>query len=173
VLATTPVFELRGVRYRHPGRKTDKEFTVMAAPSWVNVLALTPAGHLVLVSQFRFGINDISLEIPGGVMHAGEDPVKAAQRVLTEETGYAGTSAKLLGSVRPNPAIQNNRCHMVLVENAELRSDSAWDDDEEIAVTTAPVDEVLGWARSGRISHALVLNALFYFEPIWRARRGV
>ena len=173
MLAATPVLELRGVRYRHPGRATEKEFTVIAAPSWVNVLALTTDGRLVLVRQFRFGIDDFSLEIPGGVVNAGEDPIAAGLRELSEETGYAGADARLLGSVHPNPAIQNNRCHLVLVENAELRVASAWDADEEIAVTTAPVEEVLAWARSGRISHALVLNALLYFEPIWRARRGV
>ncbi len=173
MIATTPVIEVRGVRYRHPGRKTDKEFTVIAAPAWVNVLALTLAGHLVLVRQFRFGIDDFSLEIPGGVIDAGEDPVVAGLRELREETGYAGTAARLLGTVCPNPAIQSNCCHLVLVENAELRTASAWDADEEIEVSTAPVDEVLAWARSGRITHSLVLNALLLFEPIWRAHGGV
>jgi len=173
VLATTPVIKVLGVRYRHPVRKTDKEFTVIAAPAWVNVLALTPAGHLVLVRQFRFGIDDFSLEIPGGMIDAGEDPVAAGLRELREETGFAGTGARLLGTVHPNPAIQNNCCHLILVENAEPRTASAWDADEEIEVSTAPVDEVLAWARSGRITHSLVLNALLYFEPIWRGGRGV
>jgi hypothetical protein len=44
----------------------------------------------------------------------------------------------------------------------------AWDTDEEIAVTTMPVEEVLALARAGGISHGLVLDALFLFEPYWR-----
>jgi 8-oxo-dGTP pyrophosphatase MutT (NUDIX family) len=164
VVAVTPVLQLREVRYHHPGRAQDGEFVVVAAPDWVNVVALTPAGHLVLVRQFRFGINDFSLEVPGGVIEAGEDPVAAGVRELREETGYEGTGARLLLSVHPNPAIQNNRCHIVLVEGADRRTATEWDPDEEIETLTAPVAEVMGWARSGRITHSLVLCALFAFE---------
>jgi 8-oxo-dGTP pyrophosphatase MutT (NUDIX family) len=171
-LATTRILELRSVRYRSARRGTEGDYTVIAAPDWVNVLALTPAGHLVLVQQFRYGINDLSWEIPGGVIEAGEDPVSAGQRELQEETGYAGGPARLLGSVHPNPAIQNNRCHLVLVENVELRGATAWDHDEDLAVATAPAEEVIAWARSGRITHILVICGLFLFEQ-WRAGRPV
>jgi len=116
--STTRVFEVQSVRYRHPTRQTEREFYVIDAPDWVNVIALTPDHQLVLVRQFRFGIDGFSLEIPGGVMEPGEDPVTAAQRELREETGYTGARARVLGRVHPNPAIQNNRCHLVLVEDA-------------------------------------------------------
>lgn len=171
-LLTTRVFGVRSVRRRHPGRAVERDFVVIDPPDWVNVLALTPDRHLVLVRQFRFGINEFSLEIPGGVMEAGEDPVTAGLRELQEETGYVGTGARLLGAVHPNPAIQSNRCHFVLVEQAVQSADMAWDHDEEIAVSTAPVDEVYAWARSGRITHSLVLNALLLFQPRWDELRG-
>lgn len=171
-LAKTVVFELQSVRHRHPVRGTERDFVVVRAPDWVNVLALTPDGRLVLVRQFRFGIDAFSLEIPGGVMEAGEDPVAAGLRELREETGFTGARARLLGSVQPNPAIQSNRCHIVLVEEAARTEALEWDTDEEIEVTTLPVDEVLALARSGAITHGLVLNALFLFEPHWRERMG-
>ena len=171
-LATTRVLDLRSVRLRHPRRAVERDFVVIASADWCNVIALTPDGKLVLVRQFRFGIEEFSLEIPGGIIDPGEDPVTAAVRELREETGYAGTSARLLASVHPNPAIQNNRCHLVLVENATLSGASEWDHDEEIEVVTAPVDEVLGWARAGKITHSLVVCGLMHFEPIWRDRTG-
>lgn len=43
----------------------------------------------MLVNQFRYGTNDFSWEIPGGVIERGEDPVAAGMRELLEETGYA------------------------------------------------------------------------------------
>ena len=170
--AKTVVFELQSVRYRHPVRGTERDFVVVRAPDWVNVLALTPDGRLVLVRQFRFGIDAFSLEIPGGVMEVGEDPVEAGLRELREETGFTGMRARLLGSVHPNPAIQSNRCHIVLVEDAVRTASLEWDTDEEIEVTTVPAEEVFALARSGAITHGLVLNALFLFEPHWRARKG-
>ena len=168
VVAKTRVLNLLGVRYRHPVRGTEKDFVVVAPSDWCNVLALTHDGRLVLVRQFRFGVDEFSLEIPGGVMEAGENPVEAGLRELREETGFTGTRVRLLGSVHPNPAIQSNRCHFVLVEEAVQSAAFEWDPDEEIAVSTVPVDEVLTHARSGGITHALVLNALFLFEPVWR-----
>ncbi len=167
VLASTKVFDVQGVSYRHPVRGTGREFVVIDAPDWVNVIALTPDHQLVLVKQFRFGIDAFSWEIPGGVIERGEDPVAAGLRELQEETGFTGASAKLLGRVNPNPAIQNNTCHLVLVEGAVRTTAQEWDADEEIAVRTLPVDEVYAWAQAGQITHALVLNGLLLFAPCW------
>lgn len=170
VLTPTRIFDLKSVRFRHPVRRTERDFLVIAAPEWVNVVAHTVDDRLVMVRQFRYGINDFSLEIPGGIIEAGEDPVAAGLRELSEETGYVGRSARLIGSVHPNPAIQSNRSHFVLVEEAACVDPQAWDEDEEIAVSALPVPEVFAAARRGEISHALVLNALMFFEPIWRGR---
>ena len=168
----TRIFDVVGTRYRHPARSLEREFVVIQAPDWVNVVALTTEGHIVLVRQFRYGIDDFSLEIPGGVIDAGEDPVAAGLRELREETGYTGSSAKLLGTVRPNPAMQSNRCHFVFVAQAEKTHDLEWDPDEELQVTTLPVADVLALARSGGIDHSLVLNALMLFEAHWRVSQG-
>jgi 8-oxo-dGTP pyrophosphatase MutT (NUDIX family) len=169
--ATCQVFDVLSARYRHPVRERERDFVVMNVPDWVNVIALTPDHQLVLVRQFRFGIDGFSLEIPGGVMERGEEPLAAAQRELSEETGYTGSRARVLGSVHPNPAIMNNRCHLVLVEDVRRTDALAWDHDEEIEVIMAPVDEVYAWARTGRISHALVLDALLLFAPEWERLR--
>lgn len=170
--ARTRIFDLLSARYRHPVRGTERDFVVMRAPDWVNVIALTADDQLVLVQQFRYGIGEFSLELPGGVIDAGEDPLTAGLRELREETGFAGAPAKLLGSVHPNPALQSNRCHFVFVEAAVNSHPLQWDADEEIHVVTQPVESVLALARAGGISHALVLNALFFFEPLWRARKA-
>jgi ADP-ribose pyrophosphatase len=170
--AKTKVFDLLSARYRHPVRGTERDFVVVHAPDWVNVIALTPDHQLVLVRQFRYGINEFSLEIPGGVMEAGEDPVTAGLRELREETGFSGAPAKLLGVVHPNPAIQSNRCHFVFVEAATRSHELEWDTDEEIHILTEPVEEVLRLARSGGITHGLVIDALMLFEPHWRSLRA-
>jgi ADP-ribose diphosphatase len=170
VLLRTRIFDVWSTQFRHPVRETERDFVVIHPPDWVNVIALTADDRIVLVRQFRYGIDAFSLEIPGGVMEAGEEPLQAGLRELAEETGYTGSGARLLGSVRPNPAMQSNRCHFVLVEQAAPTQAHAWDTDEEIAVSALPVAEVLALARSGGITHGLVLNALFLFEPLWRSR---
>ena len=166
-VAHTRIFDVQSVDFHHPLRAKPQDFIVIAAPDWVNVVALTPDGQLVLVRQFRYGTNDFSVEIPGGVMDAGEDPIAAGLRELREETGYTGTKARLLGSVHPNPAMQNNRCHLVLVEDARRSEQLDWDPDEEFEIMTKPVDEVYALAYAGGITHAMVLDALLLFSPVW------
>lgn len=168
----TRILEVLSIRYRHPQRGTERDFTVLSPPDWVNVLAVTPDERIVLVQQFRYGIDALSLEIPGGVMEAGEDPVTAGLRELREESGYTGINARLLGSTHPNPAIQSNRCHFVLVEDAVQSHALDWDPDEELLTLTEPVVDVMAKARAGAITHALVLNALFLYEPLWRAKHS-
>ncbi|HEY0864278.1 MAG TPA: NUDIX hydrolase [Lacunisphaera sp.] len=171
-VARTRIFSVESVYFHHPQRAKPQDFFVINAPDWVNVLALTPDGCLVLVRQFRYGIDDFSVEIPGGVIDLGEDPVAAGVRELREETGYVGASARLLGSVRPNPAMQNNRCHLVLVEDARPAAKLDWDPDEEFEIMTRPVDEVYALAYAGGITHAMVLDALLLFTPVWAKRQG-
>ena len=170
-VARTRIFDVQSVDFRHPARPRAQDFFVISAPDWVNVVALTPDRQLVLVRQFRYGTNDFSLEIPGGVMDPGEDAIAAGVRELREETGYVGTNARLLGRVHPNPAMQDNRCHLVLVEEARREAGLDWDADEEFEIMTRPVDEVYQLAYAGGITHAMVLDALLLFAPVWAELR--
>lgn len=171
-LLRTRIFEVQSADFHHPAHPAPRDFFLIAPPDWVNVVALTPQHELVLVRQFRFGTNEISLEIPGGVMEPGEDPVTTGQRELQEETGFTGTGARLLGSVHPNPAMQTNRCHLVLVEQAARTTALAWDPNEELETIVLPVDEVYARAERGEITHSLVLNGLLLFRPVWERLRA-
>jgi 8-oxo-dGTP pyrophosphatase MutT (NUDIX family) len=164
------VFRVRRTRYRHPRDRREGEFVVIESNDWVNVLALTVDDRMLLVRQFRFGIHDFTLEIPGGVIENGEDPIAAGIRELREETGYAGHSARLLARVRPNPAIQANTCHIVLVEGCVRVGETQFDANEEIELSLRPVEEVYALAEQGKIKHSLVIDALFYLRA-WRAGR--
>lgn len=173
VLLHTRIFDIKAVDYRHPQRDQGRDFLVIDASDWVNVLAVTPDRQMVLVNQFRFGVNALSWELPGGVIEKGEDPLAAGVRELEEETGFVGERASLLGWVHPNPAIMSNRCHIVVVEGAVCTRPLAWDPDEELQVTTVPGDDVYQRALAGEITHALVLNALLRFRPRWREIGGM
>lgn len=118
-----------------------------------------------MVRQFRWGSNGLSWEFPGGIVNEGEDPVAAGLRELQEETGYAARGGRLIGYARPNPAILNNFCHIVLAEDAELHpSGTDWDEHEEIEVRSLPEATVMDWARDCKIEHALALNGLFFYQ---------
>ena len=164
VLLETPIMAIRAgsVLCRRSGRR--REFYRFDIPDWVNIVAVTPERDIVLIRQFRYGSNRIELEIPGGTINFGEDPVAAGCRELLEETGYAGDRARIIGRVCPNPAIQGNYCYTVLVEDARKVSEPTLDEMEDIETVSMAEKEVRVLMKAGEIEHGLVLNALmFYF----------
>lgn len=165
-LLRTRVGSLVSARVRNHRTGREDQFYRLDFSDWVNVIALTAAHELVMVRQFRFGSRRVELEIPGGAVEKQESPLAAGQRELLEETGYAGRNARIIGEVCPNPAIQNNRCFTVLVENAERITKQSMDEMEDIEVVVIPYAKVNECIASARITHGLVLNALMFYARI-------
>jgi ADP-ribose pyrophosphatase len=142
------------------GAEKSREVFTFACADWVAVVPVTPDGKFVLVRQHRHGIDDDSIEVPGGIMDEGEDPLSAGLRELREETGYASSSVVSLGSCHPNPALQGNRYHMYLARDTTLVGHPEFDVGEYCEVVLLDEGEVRAAAADGRISHALVLVSL-------------
>jgi ADP-ribose diphosphatase len=130
---------------------------------------VTPDQQLVMIEQFRHGSNTVELEIPGGMIDTKDaSPEASGERELREETGYAGTGARVIGSVWANPAIMSNTCHTVLVEDCKCVHPLEWDHAEDLMTRLVPLAEVPGLIASGTIRHPLVIVALYHFELLQR-----
>lgn len=163
-LADHRIFRVRSDRKTDPRTGAEHDFFAIECVDWVNVVPVTSDGHVVMIEQFRHGSDTIELEIPGGMMDPHEsDPVAAGRRELKEETGHEGDRARLIGWVYPNPAIQTNVCHTLLVEGCEKRHEVEFDATEDLATRLVPLAEIPGLIRTGRIRHALVVAALTHF----------
>lgn len=160
----TPVFRLRQEKRISPRTGMELPVFVLETGMWINVLPITPQNEVVLVRQFRFGIEQVTLEIPGGLVDPGEDPKDAARRELNEETGYDSEEISLLGEVRPNPAIQDTTCYVYLARDVHPVYAQSLDDGEDIHIETVPFDRIPQLVRTGAIDHSLVLNAFYYYD---------
>jgi 8-oxo-dGTP pyrophosphatase MutT (NUDIX family) len=152
------VFRTSFVEGTHP-RVGTKRFSVIEATDWVNVIALTRDDRVVLLHQYRVGIERVCLEIPGGMVDPGEDAATAAARELVEETGYTSQRWEHIGTTAPNPAIQNNWLHTYLARDAERTHEQRLEGSEVVRVETQPLREVTDLLRRGVIDHALVVAA--------------
>ncbi len=163
-LAKTGVVEVETAEVECGRTGYKATFTRLLFTNWVNVVALTNSGEIVLIKQYRFGTDRVELEIPGGAMEKGESPVKAGLRELLEETGYSGENGRVIGEVCPNPAIQNNRCYTVMVENAQRVADQCQDEMEDIEVMTISLAELDRLIENGMLDHGLVLNGISFLR---------
>ncbi len=165
LLFTTPVFSVRQARkLRTSDESRSHDFYLLDAVDWVNVVAVTESREIVFIELYRHGIEEVSLEIPGGMIDPEDpSPAVAGARELLEETGYEAERLVPLGVVHPNPAIQGNRCHTFLAESARRVSEPRPDETEDIRVVLHAVDDVPRLLREGRITHALVVAGLLWY----------
>lgn len=155
------IFGLRIDRAVSPRTAAAHDFYILESADWVNVIPLTPGREVVLIRQYRHGTREVTLEIPGGIVEAGDTPTAAARRELGEETGYAAAEMISLGCVHPNPAFLENRCHTFLARNARPAGPQAQDEKEDIEVLLKPLAAIPALIRSGQITHSLVVAAFY------------
>jgi len=146
-----------------PSGKIVDAYYVLEYNDWVNCVAVTADGRIVMVRQFRQGIGKTVLEIPGGTMDDTDpNPEFAMRRELLEETGYDFEKLIPLGAVAPNPASSNNLTHMFLATGGRKVQDQDLDENEEIEVVLMDLEDVETLLKENKILQSLHVTCLFY-----------
>jgi 8-oxo-dGTP pyrophosphatase MutT (NUDIX family) len=159
------IFQARQVWRESPRTGNLHTFYVLESRDWMNVIPLTPQGNVVMIRQYRHGTQEVTLEVPGGIVddEDGEAAITAA-RELREETGYVAREIIPIGRVRPNPAFLNNTCYSFLALDAERVGPPELEGAEDIVVEEVPLAAVRGLVRNGRVSHSLTIAAFYHLE---------
>ncbi|GIV54606.1 MAG: DNA mismatch repair protein MutT [Candidatus Kapaibacterium sp.] len=160
------LFDAEWIKRQHPINGDTAEFLVLHTPVWVNVIPITTAGTVVMVRQYRHGIDQVTLEFPGGVAAEAEDPAAAAMRECQEETGYCGSPSTLhlLGIQRPNPAFMSTRCLSYVWYGCQLLAAPQWDAHEVLEVVEMSPEDVDRHIATGQIQHSIILAAWTLFR---------
>ncbi len=160
---TTNIFKVLKRDMRIDSENHTATFSILDAPDWINVIALTPDNNIVLVEQYRYGTEVPTLELPGGVCDPGESPFESSKRELLEETGYSSEEWISLGKVSSNPAMQTNHTHSYLAKNCIKTAEQQLDGNERINVHVLPLTDFLDLVRTGEVDHSLVVAAIAKF----------
>ena len=138
-------------------------YYVLEYTNWATVFPVTKEGKVILLKQYRYGLGEWSIEIPGGIMDPHEtSPLDAGRRELLEETGYSCGQIREVAKVSPNPATANNWMHVFLATDCELTHKQSFDANEELEMFLADLSEVKQLIRENKIIQSLHVTAMFY-----------
>lgn len=138
------------------------DYIALRCPDWVMVIPELGEDFL-LVRQWRHAARCLTLEFPGGVREAEEDPAQTAARELEEETGFRAGKLRCLGVCNPNPALFSNSFHCYLAQDLICAGGQKLDADELLRCERRPIRRVLAEFGSGEFSHALMGTALAFY----------
>ncbi|RTL44919.1 MAG: NUDIX hydrolase [Candidatus Melainabacteria bacterium] len=124
------------------------------------VIACQPAeDKVVLISQYRYSVDEDLLELPAGRIEIGEDPLHAATRELTEETGYRAKIWRELVRMYSAPGFCNEMLYMFHASEVELVSKNL-DYDEETEVIVLDTEDAWQLVLDGKIRDAKTVSGI-------------
>jgi ADP-ribose pyrophosphatase len=165
-IADGRIFTVERSMAESPVDGKSRPFHRIRSVDWAQLLPITASNEAVLVRQYRHGSQRITLEMPGGLIDAGEDPPTAALRECLEETGYRALGAQPLGVVNPNPALFAHRLYTFYATGVEPERAIQNTGSEVTEVVLVPVADLEGLLLAGEIEHALVAGALWRYLHI-------
>ncbi|MEL7021149.1 MAG: NUDIX hydrolase [Bacteroidota bacterium] len=161
------IFRVRFDHLINPRNQTALRATILESADAANVVAITEDENIVLVRQYRFGIQAYTLELPGGFIETEEDHLLAAQRELQEETGYTGTDWTYLGSIASNPVFMDSVIHQYVARGVSKTELVRLDEGEDVEIVLLSPDEVIGLLKKGAITHPHSVTALMKVLIDW------
>ena len=148
---------------------------VVLHPGAVTVVAILPDRRVLLVRQYRHAAGEVLLELPAGTLDRQpddslEEPLPAAQRELTEETGHRAATWRELARFFTAPGFASELMTLYLATGGTPDPDHVGPDpDERLALVALPFDDALGQAQHGEIRDAKTIVGLYMTDALARA----
>jgi ADP-ribose pyrophosphatase len=137
--------------------KTMKEgeapYYSLSVPDYVGILAITTDRHILAVRQYRPAVERYTIELPAGLVDAGESPIETARRELLEETGYEAGAIELLGEMSTDTGRLTNRLWACLATDVSPVDGYRAEDGMETLRYTLP--GLMSATAEGEFDHAL------------------
>ena len=130
------------------GEKTKRERIIH--PGGVGIIALTDENEVLLVKQYRYGVQRLLIEIPAGKLEFGEDPLECGRRELLEETGYLAEEFTYLGGFCPTPAYCGEITHIFMARELTFKKQQL-DKDEFLEVMKMPLNKAVELALQNKL----------------------
>jgi len=136
-------------KVRLPNGKTASREKI-THPGAVGVVPVTDENEILLVRQYRYSVNDTTIEIPAGKLDRDELPESCAKRELAEEVGAIDGKLRLLSSFYTTPGFCDEVLHLFIATGFKISNNSP-DEDEFLDIIKIKIETALLWFKEGKI----------------------
>ncbi|PIE18878.1 MAG: DNA mismatch repair protein MutT [Proteobacteria bacterium] len=141
----------------------------------VIIVAVTPAGELLLVEQHRAPVDARVIELPAGLSGdiAGEEDEAlevAALRELEEETGWRAAEVRRVVEGPLSAGLSSEVVSFFLARDLVRIGEGGGDDSEDITVHAVPLAEVPAWIARRTAEPGVLVDPKVY-AALWFAKR--
>jgi len=157
-------FDVQKVDFRLPNGQ-QHSYDLVDHPDAVTILPINEQGEVYFVRQYRVGAEALLLELPAGVLDAGEEPGLAARRELREEIGMDCESLEKIGEFYMSPGYSNEFMTVFFAFNL-FSSPLAQDDDEFLEIVKIPLIQVFEMLKSQQIIDGKTISSFLFALPI-------
>ena len=153
IVFNSPYFNIRKDSCRLPNGHEIDDFFVLQSPDIALAVACTSEHEFVLVEQYKHGIGQICLELPGGMCEPDStNALDDAKRELQEETGYVSDTWHKLATLITNPTRNNSHTHIYLALDVRLSGQQMLDENEDINIHLLSYSEIKPTILQGSIN---------------------
>jgi ADP-ribose pyrophosphatase len=139
------------------------DFYVWEAKHLAMIVPVLKNGNLLLLRQYKHGVEEITLEFPAGYIEEAESPQEAAERELMEETGYAAKTMVELGVISGEPNKSTGKVYLYCAQGLVGGMQQSYDVMEDIEVLDYSISEILMMIKNGEIWASYTISSFFLF----------
>lgn len=145
IFKQTPWATFRQNEFEMPNGKRGTYYFVDSMGSSF-IVPITRDGKIIMTRQYRYLIDEESIEFPGGGVKDGQSYEETAREELKEETGYVAEKLEYAGEFVPWNGATNERCKVFIATNLR-KGEAALEETERgmkiVLATTEEVNEMI------------------------------
>lgn len=150
------------IKYNGTGNLGIREVAIH--PGGAVVVPVSKNGNIILISQYRYPLDEITIELPAGKLEKKEDPLIAAKRELKEETGFSSDDIIKLGKIYTTPGFCNEILHIYLAKNLTHGEHEREEGELGMQLIEKSLDEIEAMISNGEIVDSKTIAGAYMYR---------